>query len=183
MREHEDITAAQIEDWLKELYNDHSIKERTLRSYVAYLRNKHEIPKRTNPRQYQAVADPPMGFQMQLDFGEKKALTDTKSQKKLYALGSVLSHSRQKYGEWSERPLTTQSLVEILINCFNFYEGVPQEIVIDQDKLMVVSENHGDIIYTHMFEQFRRKMGFKLTQNILQHHLEAYEIKHEKHIN
>src|SRR5690554_2769902 len=64
LREHEDITAAQIEDWLKELYHDQSIKERTVRSYVAHLRDKYGIPRATHIRQYQAVEDPPMGHQM-----------------------------------------------------------------------------------------------------------------------
>jgi transposase len=158
-----DMTAAQVEDWLRERFNDYSIKERTVRSYVAHLRDKHGIPKQTeNNRQYQAVEDPPMGDQMQLDFGETKVLTETQNHKKLYALGCVLSHSRHKYGEWSETPLKTSDFIAMLLNCFNFYGGIPREIVIDQDKLMVVSENYGEIIYTQQFEQFRRKMGFKL---------------------
>lgn len=162
LREHEDITAAQIEDWLKELYHDQSIKERTVRSYVAHLRDKYGIPRATHIRQYQAVEDPPMGHQMQLDFGETKVMQPDQKKKKIYALGSVLSHSRHKYAEWSDCPLTTNCLVSMLSNCFAFYGGVPREIVIDQDKLMVVSENFGDIIYTHQFEQFRKKMGFQI---------------------
>ena len=103
-----------------------------------------------------------MGHQMQLDFGETKVTTPDKSKKKIYGLGSVLSNSRHKYAEWSDRPLTTGSLVSMLTNCFEFYGGIPREIVIDQDKLMVVSENYGDIIFTHQFEQFRRKTGFTI---------------------
>ena len=162
LEEHPDISAAQVEDWLKEHYHDMTLKERTVRSYVAYLRLKYDIPKVVEPRQYQAVEDPPMGHQMQLDFGETKVTTPDKSKKKIYGLGSVLSNSRHKYAEWSDRPLTTGSLVSMLTNCFEFYGGIPREIVIDQDKLMVVSENYGDIIFTHQFEQFRRKTGFTI---------------------
>ena len=163
LRENPDMTAAQVEDWLKEHHNDDSIKERTVRSYVAHLRDKHGIPKQTaDSRQYQAVPDPPMGYQMQLDFGEKKVRTESGSWIKLYAFGSVLSNSRYKYGEWSDTPLTTNSFIGMLVNCFSFYGGVPHEIVIDQDKLMVVNENYGELIYTKQFEQFRKKMGFKL---------------------
>ncbi len=162
-RKHPDIPAAQVEDWLKKRYHDNSIKERTVRSYVAYLRDKHQIPKQTaGPRQYQAVEDPPMGHQMQLDFGEKKIPTKSGGHKRLYALGAVLSHSRQKYVEWSETPIKTEDLITLLQNCFVYYGGIPHEIVIDQDKLMVVSENYGEIIYTQLFEEFRRKMGFEM---------------------
>ncbi len=68
-----DMTAAQVEDWLKEHYDDTEIKGRTVRSYVAYLRDKHGIPKQPSEgRQYEAVPDPPMGHQLQLDFGGRK---------------------------------------------------------------------------------------------------------------
>jgi transposase len=163
LRENPDMTAAQVEDWLKEHHRDDSIKERTVRSYVAHLRDKHGIPKQTgDSRQYQALPDPPMGHQMQLDFGETKIMTESGSRKKLYVFGSVLSNSRYKYGEWSENPLTTNNFIGMLVNCFTFYGGVPQEFVIDQDSLMVVSESYGEIIYTKQFEQFRKRMGFKL---------------------
>ena len=114
LRKHPDMTAAQVEDWLKERHKGHEFKERTVRSYVAYLRDKHGIPKQpVSARNYEAVPDPPMGVQLQLDFGEKKVMTPSGGWKKLYALGSVLSHSRHKYAEWSENPLTTLSLIHI----------------------------------------------------------------------
>jgi transposase len=163
LRKNPDMTAAQVEDWLKEQHNAYEIKERTVRSYVAHLRDKHGIPKQSSdPRQYEAIPDPPMGHQLQLDFGETKIQTESGGWKKLYAFGSVLSNSRYKYGEWSETPFTTSGFIAMLMSCFSFYGGVPAEIVVDQDKLMVVSENYGEIIYTKQFEQFRKKMGFKL---------------------
>ena len=82
-----DMTAAQVEDWLKEQYDDNEIKGRTVRSYVAYLRDKHGIPKQpSEDRQYEAVPDPPMG--LQLDFGEKKIKT---------AAGKSFMHSAVYY--------------------------------------------------------------------------------------
>ena len=74
LRKFPDMTAAQVEDWLKETYPDQEFKGRTVRTYVAHLRDKHGIPnRRGDSRQYEAIPDPPMGFQLQLDFGEKKA--------------------------------------------------------------------------------------------------------------
>jgi transposase len=40
--------------------------------------------------------------------------------------------------------------------------GIPEEIVIDQDSTLVVSENHGDILLTKGFTQFKEEMGFRL---------------------
>ncbi len=35
--------------------------------------------------------------------------------------------------------------------------GMPAEMVFDQDSIVCVSENAGDIIYTHEFEKFRQE--------------------------
>lgn len=40
--------------------------------------------------------------------------------------------------------------------------GMPKELVFDQDRLVAVDENYGDIIYTREFEQFRQQMGFSV---------------------
>jgi len=39
---------------------------------------------------------------------------------------------------------------------------MPKELVFDQDRLLAVDENYGDIIYTKEFEQFKRQMGFNV---------------------
>jgi hypothetical protein len=40
--------------------------------------------------------------------------------------------------------------------------GMPKELVFDQDRLLAVSENYGDIIFTKEFEQFRLTSGFEV---------------------
>jgi transposase len=49
-----------------------------------------------------------------------------------------------------------------LLDCFEYIGGIPEEIVIDQDSTLVVSENHGDILLTKGFTQFKEEMGFRL---------------------
>ena len=39
---------------------------------------------------------------------------------------------------------------------------MPKELVFDQDKLVIVSENHGDILYTQEFESFKQALRFKV---------------------
>ncbi|MDD4766206.1 MAG: IS21 family transposase [Desulfotomaculaceae bacterium] len=157
-----DITAAEIHDWLKEHYPDYQGKERTLRRYVGRLRDKHNIKKPINLRQYQAVDELPMGYQAQVDLGQIN-LTDTRGKKvTLYGFGMVLSHSRYKYVEWDDKSLNTTRFIQMHYRAFEFMGGVPEEIVYDQDRLLAISENFGDIIYTAEFEQFRQQMGFRV---------------------
>jgi hypothetical protein len=43
-------------------------------------------------------------------------------------------------------------VIRHLLDAFDYFGGRPEEIVIDQDSLMVFSENAGDIIYTKSFK-------------------------------
>src|SRR5699024_25310 len=42
------------------------------------------------------------------------------------------------------------------------FTGHPEEMVYDQDSIIIVSENHGDIIYTHQFESYQQKEKFRV---------------------
>ncbi|SDI81331.1 hypothetical protein SAMN04487994_10512 [Dolosicoccus paucivorans] len=46
LKEHNDLSAAQIEDWLLEEYPDLQVGSSTVRSYIKYLRDQYAIPKR-----------------------------------------------------------------------------------------------------------------------------------------
>ena len=162
LREFPDLSAAQIMDWLIEIYEDRSLKERTVRRYVAWLRKKHKISKPRTTRQYEAVEELPPGFQLQVDFGQTAVRKTCGGKNTIYCMGAVLSHSRHKYAQWSDKPLTTPQLVVMLKQCFEFYGGVPKELVFDQDKLVAVSENYGDIIFTAEFERFKQTLGFSV---------------------
>ncbi|PHJ39783.1 hypothetical protein P378_01380 [Desulforamulus profundi] len=159
LRQFPDMSSAQVMDWLKEHYKI-NCKERTVRRYVSNLRKKHNIQKKEANRQYQAVADPPIGYQMQVDFGETTVRKSTGGFIKIYGMGAVLSHSRYKYAEWADTPLTVATFIQMLGRCFDYIGGIPKELVFDQDKLVAVSENYGDIIYTYEFEKFKQAMGF-----------------------
>ncbi len=157
-----DLSAAQILDWLKEHYADFSVRERTLRRYVEELRRKHNLPKPAPDRQYQAVSELPPGRQMLLDFGQKRIRKAGGGYITLYLMAVVLAHSRYKCRKWTDKPLTTAAFIQMLLTCFEHLGGLCEELVIDQDKLAVVSENGGDIIYTYEFENFKQQMGFSV---------------------
>lgn len=158
-----DISSAQIHDWLKEYHGDNYYgKERTVRRYVSDLRRTSNIPKPDKYRQYQAVEELPPGQQAQVDLGQREVVTTTGKRIKLYIFCLVLSHSRFKYVEWLDKPFTAQTFTLFLYRAFEFIGGVPKEIVFDQDRVLAVSENYGDIIHTEEFERFRRNMKFSV---------------------
>ena len=141
------MTAAQVRDWLCEKYHVDAA-ERTVRRLVAGLREKHGITKQVAPRRdYEAVDELPMGFQLQMDFGVK-SVRDAYSSRytKLYVAAFSLSCSRYKWGIFQDKPFTSEDLVRTLYGCFEYIGGMPRQLVYDQDSILVVSENNGDII-------------------------------------
>lgn len=149
------MTSAQVYDWLLEHY-DLNISERAVRRYIGRLRRDHGIVKTAQPREYESVDELPMGHQMQIDFGEKSMRTPGGQYVKVYFIGVVLSHSRYKWGYFLDRPFCSVDLVNCLDMCFEHCGGTAHELVFDQDSIVSVSENHGDIIYTYEFEKYRK---------------------------
>lgn len=162
LREHPDVSSAQVSDWLEERYTELNVGESTVRRYVRGLRTAYTIPKTTSKRVYEAVPDLPKGFQAQVDFGQNWQQNEQGQSIKLYVVAFVLAHSRYKYKEWLDRPFTTKDLIIAHENAFRAFGGKPKEMVYDQDNIIVVSENNGDIIYTQQFESYRRKEAFQV---------------------
>ncbi|MFB4166205.1 helix-turn-helix domain-containing protein [Alteribacillus sp. JSM 102045] len=140
LREHPDLSSAQIFDWLDEKYEKFEVGESTVRRYVRQIRKEYNIPKTTKMREYEAIPELPMGFQAQVDFGQCWQLNDQGQTIKLYVVAFVLSHSRYKYMEWLDHPFTTKDLVEAHENAFRAFGGIPKEMVYDQDNIIIVSE-------------------------------------------
>lgn len=156
LREFPDMTAAQVCDWLREHYRD-EISERTVSRYVKQLREEYGLKKSVVPREYEAVPELPMGQQMQVDFGQKMMPNVGGGQTKIFVAAFVLSRSRYKYAQMQSRPFTSVDLVRICHDCFRYIGGMPAELVFDQDSIVCVSENAGDVIYTYEFEKFRQE--------------------------
>ena len=149
------MTAAQVRDWLEEKHKLDAC-ERTVRRFVAKLREKYGITRTMEPRrEYEAVEELPKGYQLQLDFGEK-AVRSAYSNRyiKLYFVVFTLSYSRYGWGLFQERPFSSADLVQALYGCFEYFGGMPRQLVYDQDSIIVISENGGDVIHTQSFSAF-----------------------------
>jgi len=149
------MTSAQIYDWLQEHYRI-ELSERAVRRHVSGIRLDYGIKKTLTPRDYESVEELPMGHQMQIDFGQTSLRTPGGQYIKVYFVGVVLAHSRYKWGFFLDRPFCSIDLVNSLDRCFSELGGTCNELVFDQDSIVSVSENHGDIIFTHEFEKYRK---------------------------
>lgn len=156
-----DVSSAQIQDWILEHYEER-YKERTVRDYVLKLRREYDIPKHVATREYGTVPELPPGKQLQADFGEYNAIRHEARRIKLYFVIFILAHSRYKFIVWQDKPFTSIDFVRSLESCFQAIGGVPEELVIDQDRLMVVNENYGEILYTKEFERCKTRHGFEV---------------------
>lgn len=162
LKEFPDLSAAQVFDWLLERHQTLDFKERTLRLYVHQLRVIYKLPKRPLLRQYEEIPESPPGEQAQADFGQIWVSRVDGRKVKVYCFALVLAHSRYKFIWWQDKPFTTDDLIRVHQKAFEYFGGMPKEIVYDQDRVIVVSENAGDIICTEGFQNYLNQMKFKM---------------------
>jgi len=163
LEDYPEITSAIIDDNLREEYlEEFTASYRSVRLYVATLREELGIPTPSSIRQYCEVEEQPLGFQAQVDMGEQM-MTDMYGKRvKIYIFAIVLSASRMKFMCFQDRPFNARSFIEAHDLAFRYFGGRPVEIVYDQDRVMTVCENAGDILYTGAFDDYRRYAGFSI---------------------
>lgn len=158
------LSAAQIEDHLRQKPEyDRSTCSKTVYNFVQYVRRKYNIPVPSAEctRQFEKLPDTLAGEYAQVDFGEMYiAREDESGSQKVYFFAMSLSHSRYKFIYFRDHPFTTAWTVYAHHKAFEFYGGMPQKIIYDQDKVLLVSENHGDYIYTNGFRALVKEVGF-----------------------
>lgn len=158
-----DTSAAQMHDWLKERYDGFpKVNQKTVFNFVHWVRRKHNLPIVSQSREYETVPEAEYGKQAQVDFGEYTMRTSSDGRIKVFFFAMMLSRSRYKYAWFSLRNFTTELAVFAHEKAFQFFEGIAEEIVYDQDKVFLVSENKGDLILTSAFRQYVQAKGFKL---------------------
>lgn len=152
------LNVAALYDFLEERFGKLRYTEKTLRNYIHYLEECGKLEIRERVRMFVKVPELPFGKQLQLDFGRWRC----ESGLILYIFSAVLSASRYKFMVFQDRPFTTEDVILHLIECFDHLGGIPEEVVIDQDALLVVAENAGEILYTRKFGAFIEEMGFSM---------------------
>jgi len=152
------LLVSSVYDYLEEKRGLLPGNEQTLRNYIAYLIQTDSLRLDENVRLYTKVPELPFGKQMQLDFGWFRC----RSGLVLHIFTALLSASRYKYVIFQSQPFRTLDVIRHLLDSFDYFGGRPEELVIDQDRLMVVSENAGDIVCTEDFKHFIEEQEFGL---------------------
>jgi len=152
------LQVTSVYDYLEERHGRLPANEQTLRNFVGYLLETESLQLGGSVRLYAKVPELPLGKQMQLDFGRYRFASGLV----LYIFAALLSASRYKYVTFQAQPFRTLDVIRHLLDGFDYFGGRPEEVVIDQDRLMVVSENGGDIILTEEFRQFVAEQELRL---------------------
>ena len=158
------LSAPQIHDRLKEHFSDlPSVTSKTVFNFVSRLRFTYDLPKASEKRYrpYEKQPETPYGQYAQCDFGERWMKTPQGSSLKVYFFAMSLSRSRYKFVYLSRTPFTTALAVYAHELAFEFFVGVPQKIVYDQDKVFLAKENLGDLVLTNGFRALVREHGFE----------------------
>lgn len=162
LREFPSLSGAQVYDWLQERFPNINVGESTVRRYVNEVRDLYQIEKKEESREYESVEELPPGKQLQVDWGQTIQKDTHGKEVRLYFIAFVLAHSRQKYMWWLNRPFTTNDTIRCHDLAFQYFEGIPEEVVYDQDNLIAVSENAGDLILTKSFQDYIHQRKFRV---------------------
>ena len=163
LESHPYLSASQVEDWLKEHYPDlPRVHSKTVYNFVEQIRNEFDIPKSGSKsfRQYEKLPETAYGNQGQADFGSFYMLDKEGVRHKVHFFVMILSRSRQKFVSFQDKPFTSQTTIAAHNQAFDYFEGQPDKIVYDQDRVLMVAENLGDLILTHEFQLYSSQMTF-----------------------
>lgn len=161
---HPYLSSSQIYDNLREHFpNLPSVHSKTVYNQVCKVRSKYNIPKcqEVRGRDFGIIPESDYGEYAQVDFGEKWVYTSKKRSKKVYFFAMILCRSRYKFVYHQQRPFTSRSAIYAHELAFSYFGGIPQQIIYDQDKVLIHSENLGDYILTRDFKSFVNSHHFK----------------------
>jgi transposase len=101
----------------------------------------------------------PNGKQAQMDWGVCQYIDSDGSVHKVSVFVMILGYSRAKYVEFARR-CDLHSLQRCMVNAFLYFAGVPEEVLTDNMKTVVVGRQSGNPIWNTRFEDFAVDVGF-----------------------
>lgn len=99
------------------------------------------------------------GRQAQMDWGICVYIDESSTSHKVPAFTMILGKSRAKYVEFVNR-CDLHSLMRCMMNAFLYYGGIPEEVLTDNMKTVILGRENGKPIWNPQFEAFALDMGF-----------------------
>ena len=144
---------------LKAKVPDIDVSERTLRRYLSTLR---PLAAAAQHRYYEPVIDEVPGVQCQVDGGELRDVQIGGLSKTIYFLVFVLSYSRLMFVSYSLKPLDTDIFIQMHEEAFRYFDGIPEECVYDQTKLVVIKEMFREVTFNDRFYHYASQIGMDM---------------------
>lgn len=153
------LSAVKIARRLKEKLGDLPASERSIRRYVSAL--KDEVAPGQH-RYYEPVVDEVPGVQCQVDPGELRNVLIGGVETVVHFVVFVLTYSRLMYVGLSFKPLDTQQFIQLHDEALRYFGGMPEELVYDQTKLVVIEEKYRELTLNQRFHQYATTAGFRI---------------------
>jgi transposase len=127
------------------------------------IRQKFGIPTEgRSTRDYFIVDELPYGRQSQVDFGQYYLRAVNQIRKKIHFFVMILARSRMKYVHFQDFPFTSELSIKAHETAWQYFEGMTEECIYDQDRLFLVDENLGEYLLTREFREYASCQGLKL---------------------
>lgn len=136
-------------DFVKE-HPEINIGDRTFRNFIRKIKDDLDC----KDVRYFTPVDYFPGVQIQVDPGELKVESISGDQFKVYFIVFILSYSRKKYVYFQTRPINTVDFIHAHQSCFDYLGHIPQQMVYDQTKLVVIKEKYREVWYNQKFIQY-----------------------------
>ncbi len=158
LKDNPEIRNTTLFDKIKEMDAEFSASESAFYRYMRKLREVLGISGKVG-RAYQLIGDTKPGELAQVDMGEIwiRDVYDVKV--KIYFWCIVLMYSRYKFVYCKREAFTSKDFVDAHERAFAYFGGRPKTIMYDQDRVLVVSENCGNVIFTKEFEIYKDFIG------------------------
>ena len=153
------LSAVKIARKLKEKLGELPASDRSIRRYVSAL--KEEVTTGQH-RYYEPVVDEVPGVQCQVDPGELRNVLIGGVETVVHFVVFVLAYSRLMYVGLSFRPLDTQQFIQLHDEALRYFGGMPEELVYDQTKLVVIEEKYRELTLNERFHQYATTAGFRI---------------------
>lgn len=148
---------------LQEAFPEFDTTKITFYRYMKKLRQETGYDRYKDKARLRTMREKPQpGYEAQVDFGQYKLKDMYGINRRVYVFVMVLSYSNLRFYYFSAQPFTSKTAILAHQYAFKFFGGRPQTIMYDQDRVFVVSENLGNIIFVKEFEHYVREVGYSV---------------------